>query len=48
MKIRKPFKGSFFYEWQIGTFVFQVKRRDFKSRYFRWFHVWRDPHWKEW
>jgi hypothetical protein len=42
----RPFKGSFFYEWQFGPLVFQWKRRDYKSPHFRRFHVWYDRYWR--
>ena len=49
--IRKPFKGSFFYEWQIGPFVFQVRHNDHRRAGIiidglPLFKVWRDSQWK--
>lgn len=50
LRPRKPFKGTFYYEWQIGPWVFMVAHRDgdrvFRSRERRGLHVWRDPYWR--
>jgi hypothetical protein len=47
-QLRKPFKGSYFYEWQIGPIVFQVKRKggNLKLENYRKVHIWRDRYWR--
>jgi len=41
--MRKPFKGTTFYEWQILMIVFQVRHAP--NEHFRKVHIWRDPYW---
>lgn len=43
--MHKPFKGTFFYELQVGPLVFQLKRRDNSYPHKR-LTVWRDPLWR--
>lgn len=46
--IRKPFKGTWFYEWQIGPVVLQVRHTRASQRGGRenLVGVWLDPHWR--
>jgi hypothetical protein len=44
--VRKPFKGSFFYEWQVGPIVMQIRHSDEVKEHFRRIHVWRDTYWR--
>ena len=44
--IRKPFKGSFYYEWQLGPFVLQWAHGETYQREGKRFGVWRDPYWR--
>jgi len=40
-----PFRGAYYYEWQIGPLVFQIGRRHPGIRPKR-LNVWRDPFWR--
>lgn len=47
--IRRPFKGTWFYEWQIGPVVLQVRHTrapQAGGRLESLFGVWLDPHWR--
>ncbi len=51
--VRRPFKGTYFYEWQIGPFVFQWRHagpmRDASLAMdlgFPKMQLWRDPYWR--
>jgi hypothetical protein len=56
MLIRRPFKGLFFYEWQVGPFVFQWRHDEPMGdapaseraihELLPKFKVWRDPLWR--
>jgi hypothetical protein len=48
--VRKPFKGTYAYEWQVGTYIFQWKHDD-SLVYRQGTHVWKfrvmtDWHWR--
>ncbi len=49
--LRRPFRGIYFYEWQIGPAVFQVRhtqhtQRSGVTRPFPLVHVWIDRAWR--
>ena len=43
---RRPFKGAWFWEWQLGPVVFQVRHTQNPHFRFRRVHVWRDRFWR--
>lgn len=48
MIVRRPFKGTWFYEWQIGALVIQVRHTKplHGDGRHALFGIWRDPHWR--
>jgi len=53
--VHKPFRGMWYWEWQVGPWVFQIRHTDLtglgglvptNKPWYKRFNVWRDSCWR--